>query len=156
MSNSKYKIGFYVLLAINLALVGLFVFRPKVPMPQKDMKEEISLKLNLTEAQKAIFFELAEDHRETIDSLERQQRAYIESLFSQLITSNADRNKTALLQEILQLEEEKITVTYAHFESLKSICTEEQLESFDEVILRIVPALTNSPGRPGNPARAPR
>lgn len=148
-----YKIGFFALLAINIALMVLFALGPKPPRPeggssQLGIKEEISRELGFTEAQKARFDEMAMNHREAIRSLEGRERDLMKSFFERLATENSNQDKETLLQEIVQLERDKIMVTYNHFEELKGICNEEQLTKFNKVLSRIVPILTNAPGAP--------
>ena len=76
-----YRIGFLILLVINVALVVMFVMRPRPPMGQVGIKEEISRELNFTETQKAAFDEMAKAHRESIRALERQEHKLMKSFF---------------------------------------------------------------------------
>lgn len=153
MNSKMYRIGFFALLTINIALMVLFVLGPKPPRPEgggpeSGIKDEISRELGFTEAQKARFDEMAINHREAIRSLEDRERKLIKTFFEQLASTNANGNKEEQLQEILQLERDKIMVTYNHFEELRGICNEEQLTRFDKVMERVVPVLTNSSERP--------
>ncbi|MEQ9210449.1 MAG: hypothetical protein RLN96_11505, partial [Pseudomonadales bacterium] len=49
MNNKMYRIGFFVLLVINIALIVMVVMRPRPPIGQVGIKEEISRELNFTE-----------------------------------------------------------------------------------------------------------
>lgn len=153
MNSKIYRIGFFALLAINIVLMVLFILGPKPPRPehgrpQRDIKDQISHELGFTEEQKAKYDEMALKHREAIRNLEGRERKLMKSFFGQLASENSNQDKETSLEEIVQLERDKIMVTYNHFEELKGICNVEQLKRFDKVLSRIVPLLTNSPGGP--------
>jgi len=153
MNNKMFKIGFFILLVLNIVLMTLFVMAPKPLRPesgrsQSSIKDEISSELGFTEEQKVRFDEMAMNHREAIRNLEGQERSLMKSFFGRLVSENTNQEKEILLGQIVQLERDKIEITYAHFEELKGICTGEQLTRFDKVLSRIVPILINSPGAP--------
>lgn len=155
MNSNTYRIGFFVLLVINIALLVIFTMRPEMPMQQRGLKDEISRELNFTEEQKAMFDKMAENHHEAIRELEKQEQELLRSFFQQLSLDYSKENKEAQLEHILQLEKDKIIVTYNHFEELKEMCNEEQLKRFDRVMERILPVLINSSDRPMKPERPP-
>ncbi|MEQ9100080.1 MAG: hypothetical protein RIF36_15645 [Imperialibacter sp.] len=155
MSNKMYRIGFLILLVINVVLVILFLVGPKPPKHQSGIKDEIGRELGFTNEQKAMFDEMATAHREAILDLEKQEQELVRLFFEQLGSENISSDKEALLEQMLQLEKDKIMVTYDHFAALKQICTEEQQLRFDDVMRRIIPVLTNSPDRPMTPGRPP-
>jgi len=155
MNSKIYKIGFFILLIINIGLVVLFVLGPKPPRPESGIKNEISRELGFTEEQKAAFEQMAMSHREAIRKLDQQERQLVGSFFNQLSQPQPNEPNEELLQEIMQLEKDKIMITYNHFEELKGLCSEEQRVRFDRVIQRILPALTNSSERPMKPQRPP-
>ncbi|MEQ9217283.1 MAG: hypothetical protein RLO17_04530 [Cyclobacteriaceae bacterium] len=156
MNNKMYRIGFFILLVINIGLVVMFVMRPRPPIGQVGIKEEISRELNFTETQKATFDEMAKAHRESMRELDRHEHQLMKSFFGQLSSDRAGDNNDSLLQEIIQLEKEKITVTYTHFEELKALCDEDQRTRFDQVINKIIPVLTNAPEKTMNPGKPRR
>ncbi|WP_157359740.1 hypothetical protein [Algoriphagus mannitolivorans] len=161
MNKSIYKIGFFILLAINIALMVIFSMGPKRP-PQRPMpnqigiKDEIARELGFSEEQKSQFEIMAKAHRENITSLEKIERTLISNYFDQLSQENPEEKKIKLMEEIQAINREKIEVTFSHFEELKGLCAPEQLEKFEEVIAKILPAITNSGPAgppPGNPPR---
>jgi hypothetical protein len=155
MNSKMYKIGFFILLIINIGLVVLFVLGPKPPRPESGIKNEISREMGFTEEQKAAFEQMAMNHREAIRKLDQQERQLVGSFFNQLSQPQPNEPNEELLQEIMQLEKDKIMITYNHFEELKGLCSEEQRVRFDRVIQRILPALTNSSERPMKSQRPP-
>lgn len=157
MNKPIYKIGFFVLLAINIGLVVLFSLGPKRP-PQRPqahqmgIKEEIARELDLSEEQKADFDQMAMAHREKMNQLEHRLTPLMQAYFEQLTQENPENEE--ILEQIQSLNRQKIEVTYRHFEELKGICTDRQLERFDEVMAKILPALSNS-GPAGSPPGGP-
>lgn len=154
MNSNMYKIGFFILLVLNIVLMILYIMGPPMPprpeggRSKSDVKDEISRELDFTEEQKARFDEMAFNHREAIRNLDEQERKLLKLFFEQLTKENANQEKEVLLEEIVQLERNKIMTTYTHFEELKGICTVQQQTRFDKVLSRIVPTLTNSSGGP--------
>lgn len=155
MNSKMYKTGFFVLLVINIALVILFVSGPKPPPQESGIKDEISRELGFTEEQKVMFDQMAINHREAIRELENKERELVRSLFEELALENTPGDKEELLHKIVQLERDKIAITYNHFEELKGICNEEQLTKFNRVIEQVVPLLTNSSAKPMKPDKPP-
>ncbi|UZR98954.1 hypothetical protein [Chondrinema litorale] len=143
MKNNMYKIGFFILIVVNIILVFVFIYRPKSTIHQNRLLNEISNELAFTEMQKEMFEEMAKTHSDTIRNLKNQEVELVSLIFEQL-SSTDHSEKEATLQKILDLEKSKIMVTYNHFEELKAICNETQLANFDKVVDRIVPVLTGS------------
>lgn len=157
MNNRIYKIGFFVLLVINILIVVMIVFKPMRSLKGRGIKHEITTELGFTEEQKTTFETMVKKHRQTMRDIDMRERKLVKSYFDQLTvetTSNSDQEEK--LEEILLLKRKKIEDTYAHFEELKSICTEEQIDELEEVLSRIVPRLTNAPKRLMNRERSPR
>ncbi|MEP0985420.1 hypothetical protein [Ekhidna sp.] len=147
MNSKLYKIGFFILLVINVGLVVLFVFRPKHPSRQMGARAQISQKLAFTEVQEKQFGEMVQTHRQAVRELMIEERTLVRSYFEQLSTEASSEDKEILLQQIMKLKKDKIILTYNHFEELKELCNEEQLAKFEEVIANIIPMLANSPSR---------
>jgi len=156
MNSKIYKIGFFILVVVNIVLVVVFTMRPKMPISQEGIKDHISQDLQFNKEQTEIFEEMAKNHREAMRDLERKEQDLVRSFFHHLSLNHPEGDKEVMLQEILQLKKDKIMITYMHFEELKGICNEEQLAGFDNVLKRVVPILTNSPGKAMNPGRPPR
>ncbi|GAA0877195.1 hypothetical protein GCM10009119_01630 [Algoriphagus jejuensis] len=161
MNKSIYRIGFFILLVVNIALLVLFYFGPKRP-PQRlqpnqaGIKDQLAMDLGFSEEQKARFDKMAMDHRDKVSRLENRERNLMDAYFDQLTKEDSEAEREQLLDEIQAINREKIEFTYSHFVELRGICTEEQLGKFDDALARILPALTNSgPGGPppGNPPR---
>lgn len=151
MSNSKiYKIGFFIMLTVNVAVIGFLVMgQPHPPgragvTHQKDLKEEISNALNLTEKQQQQYYNSASEHREKLRLVERSQKEQAKQYLAFLrMTDPSEAKMKEVLSELSQLEMTKIETTYQHFEDLKGICIASQLADFDKVLDKVIGVLLN-------------
>ena len=73
---------------------------------------------------------MAEKHRKSMRKIKSSQKELVKEYFSLLSTEDPSSNfREVLLEKISESETKKITLTYQHFEELKSICTDEQLQN---------------------------
>ncbi|TRX49026.1 periplasmic heavy metal sensor [Fulvivirga sp. M361] len=149
MDKKIYTIGFFVLLVVNAFLAFLIIKRPPHPAAPRDAKDRISQELNLSEEQKTLFFKMARAHGQQMREIRGEQRAVIKEYFSQLSNKPLGNAKEETLVQILALEEKKLKTTYAHFEELRAICTEDQLARYDEIINEMIYRLLGQ-NRPRN------
>lgn len=143
MSGKIYKIGFFILLIINIAFVSLIVI--KRPPNRQDMRERLSNRLGFDESQKRIFMAMADEHRAEIDLIDKRESELIKSYFGLILSPDSTKNKELILEEIHSLKREKLLITYEHFDSLKAICSEDQLAEFEEFMNKIVPMISRGP-----------
>lgn len=162
MNSKMYKIGFAILLVINISLIVLFTTKPRPPAHLRGMERKMGIKddiiqdLAFDDDQMVVFEELVNNHRSAIRELRKKESTLMESYFDQLSSRTGDKSKEAVLNEIMQLKREKIAVTFSHFEEVKSICNKEQLAKFDLVLKQIVPKMINSSERRGKPSKPHR
>jgi len=149
MTSKAYKIGFFVLLVVNITLVMLFTFRPKPRMQGSNIMEVVSDKLGFSEDQKAMFAEMARDHRDQMVALNKQEHELTREYFSHLKLSNQEGPNQDFLARIKVIQEEKLTVTYTHFEEVKTVCREDQIANFDQLMDDMMRVLTGENNRPG-------
>ena len=147
----KYATGAMVLL--NIAMV-LFFFLTKPDPPRGDGARNFRSKaieiLQLDTNQRATFVQLAEQHNQQMEAISEQQRVRLKPYFGSLVDAVSDT--TALIQEVAQLEREKVEVTYQHFQEVRSILTEEQLPYFAQFVSQALDILlldTKEPRPPG-------
>jgi periplasmic protein CpxP/Spy len=154
MNNTNiYKIGLLVMLLVNGLLIFMMLRGPQMPPPSEaGLMGKISEKLELNEEQEAKYFELAQEHRNQVAQLEAKQRDMVKNYFDNLKTSDSS-GQEAILAQIENLEGEKITVTYRHFEDLKSLCKESQLAHFDEIIEDVLRVLVSDQKKSNMPPR---
>ncbi len=143
MSGKIYKIGFFVLLIINIAFVTLIVI--KRPPNRQDMRERLSKRLGFDESQKETFIAMADGHRAEIDAIDKRESELIKSYFGLILSPDSTSNKEMMLEEIQSLKKEKLLITYEHFDSLKAICNQDQLAEFEEFMNRVIPMISRGP-----------
>lgn len=130
----KYAIGGLILL--NMVMLAFFVItKPKHPRPAppSNFKSHVVNLLHLNAKQETAFNELAQDHHQKMDAFDKQQQALLLPYFQSLSTSSITINEEIVLNEIQQLEKEKIKVTHQHFKDLKAILTDDQFPHFEKL-----------------------
>ena len=139
-----YKIGLFVMLVTNIALIFLMVNKPRPPMNGGEgLMGKISNKLNLTKEQEIRYFDMAKNHQKEIKKIETEQKELVKVYFNLLNTNTTDSpNKSFLIEEFKSFEAKKLEVTFQHFEDLKNLCNEEQKEQFKLIINEVTNVLT--------------
>lgn len=130
------------LLAINITLVTVFVFRkPPHPLPPpppintmhpnapRELKDIVIEKLELTEKQIEQYEDLIKIHRNTIQQKDSTLFVAKTALYA-TISSNNIAAKDSLLNKINVLQKEIEDVHYKHFAAVKALCTPNQLAQF--------------------------
>ncbi|GAB5524629.1 MAG: hypothetical protein Roseis2KO_25010 [Roseivirga sp.] len=148
MSSKAYKVGFFVLLLINIALIMVIKFGPKPHGSGKGMRDEISLKLNFDEEQNAKFRELVRKHRDQVADIRKEEQTLIKQYFGGLNSDTQELQQDQLVEEINQVQKKKLEVTYAHFQEVRSICTNEQLLLYKELMDEMTQVLIGENRRP--------
>lgn len=141
MSSKLFKTGFFILLAVNVALIVVTMLpkqkRPPMNKNRRDIKDEISETLGFNEQQKKTFEELAKAHNSQMKALEADEKKLITQYFNRIMQESNGEEK-AILDQIKQTQENKINVTYEHFEDLKKLCNKEQMEQFDDIVKKLI------------------
>jgi periplasmic protein CpxP/Spy len=155
-TSSLLKIGLLIMVLINIALILLIVGKPKLPPPGagRDFKSTIAKKLQLDEQQQEIYFKSAEKHNQEMASINQAQRPLIRNYFNLLKEENQNLEiRDSLLAEIKEVEQKKLTLTYAHFEELKEICNPDQKVLFEEIMDDIIQVLLGGQKKSPPPPR---
>ncbi len=121
--NKIYVITIVILLVLNLVQLGMTFFMKGPPPPFSKGFDPIEI-LHLNSEQKDKFKKYADTHHEKMDAIQQKQRVLTEKYFNNPTDS--------LKQEIKVLELEKISLTNAHFQDIKSILEPNQLSYFDD------------------------
>ncbi|MFK7797148.1 MAG: hypothetical protein AB8E82_06815 [Aureispira sp.] len=90
--------------------------------------------MNLTDQQQADFVALATKHQAQMIRCNQQQNLLIEQYFSPLTNPNIVINSDSLLGAIETIEEQKVKITYQHFEEVKNILQEHQYAFFEDFV----------------------
>ncbi|MEM0938734.1 MAG: hypothetical protein AAF600_03315 [Bacteroidota bacterium] len=155
MKIQIFKVGFFLLLLLNIVLlVLLFQGRPN-PRRIVNIREKISERLRLDQKQNDQLMDLAFEHREKITVLNKKQRVLIIEFFGEMAKEDESVHlKDKLLDEIRVLHGEKVSVTYNHFKDIQALCNEDQLSAFQEMFGELIPVLSgydHSQGPPPGP-----
>jgi len=146
-----------VLIASNLAILSLLLFRPKPPWPpHKHGKPEdfIIKELELNEDQIEEYELLIDVHRAFMDDLVHQRLERKANYFKGLGTEDSEKAE-AELRAILDIQRQQEELTYKHFEKLRSILSPTQQEKFDGIISKVIDGMMKLPPPPGSPGAPP-
>ena len=139
MDNSKFlKTVIIILLLINIGTLAFMWMQHQHGMPpphQPAIGNYLMHELKFTEAQKNQFEQMRDEHRREIDGLRKKSRERHDSFFDLLGNSQADSNSVnQMADSITSLQKEIEISTFYHFQKVRTICTREQQEKFDEII----------------------
>lgn len=154
-----YKIGFFSLLILNIALIVFLISRrPFHRLPphngQPPFMQEAIETLQLKDEQIAEFQALAKEHGEEMKALQTKQTEAIARYFETLKDESQAAESENLLNAIKDLETEKVTHTRKHFEDVKNILNDDQLKNYPMFVDRAIEALLgNSKNAPTPPPR---
>lgn len=129
-----YKYAALILVLLNIGLITfLFMGIPKPPGNGMafDFRSKAIEILQLDEQQKASFLELAEQHRQLMDSVNEQQSALLKPFFQTIIDTSYPAQTESTFKKTEQLESKKIKATIQHFLEVKSLLREEQHVNFE-------------------------
>ena len=144
MSQVKfYKSATWALLFLNIAILSFFFlnFPPPPHHSSNKFQSEVIELLDLNSQQESVFLNFANDHHQKIKAIEEQQQKLLPPYFESLADSSKKIDEKSLLNEYKKLEEEKIKVTYLHFQDIRSILNENQAPSFKALIRQFVDRL---------------
>jgi len=151
-----YQYATFFLLALNLAMVAFFLLGP--PPPQGDparhgLKDRVAQMLRLDDDQAARFGELAEQHNRHMEELAARQRTLLKDYFLALTDTAMHTPTDSLLQAYLELEREKVTFTYRHFQDVQALLRPEQQPLFRTFVREALRTLLLDEG--GRPPQGP-
>lgn len=132
------KIKFLYLLIVVLVLtnIGLVVFmylhHPPHPMHGEGPKKEIAQKLEFSPEQVEKYEIIIKEHRSSIKEIESKIRTSKNNLYSLLKSDETDQ-KDDIINQLGELQKEIENAHFKHFEKLKALCTEKQLNNFNQL-----------------------
>ena len=149
----KWMVGLLTLL--NIALLLTIWQRPSEKpghMPDGGPGKRIVRDLNLTPAQEKEFEILKEEHHSSMMQLQEKGGETRDELFELLKQENPDMNLVKeKVQAIAKNQEEIELITFAHFQQVRKLCTEEQKKKFDETIKDVLHSMARPPRPRDNP-----
>lgn len=156
MSQLKfYKYSTWALLIINVAVLSFFLLSKPPPRgggPGRGpgggpggrahgLETEAVQILQLDDEQQTTFLELAKNHGKELRSIAKQERDQLRIYFDQLIKDTGSSDNAAILEQVKLLEEEKVTVTFEHFESIQALLREDQQVHFERFMKKALQIL---------------
>jgi hypothetical protein len=118
---------------------------------ETSFQERVIEVLNLDRSQHDTFLQLVKQHRESMRSINDRQAGLLEPYFKSVMDGTKASDTDGLLQEFKDLEAEKIESTLRHFQDIKLILNEEQIEDFPIFMNRALEMImpnNNQPPRP--------
>ena len=143
-------------LVIFLALLNgavLFYFISKEYSPEPGPPDRIIIEaLQFDDQQRAEFDRLKGDHHRKMVELNARFRLTMENYFLTLQTNSI--GKDSLEQIITEIEKERLSITYSHFQDVKKLCRNDQLEKLNAFLPELIRLIgTPRPKKDGPPRR---
>lgn len=153
MSKIKFLYIIIVLLVATNAGVLLNMYLHKPPHPHKPggPKKIIIEKLGFDQKQEAAYEVIIKQHRSSVKAIENKIRKNKDALFTLLKTDDTSK-KDSIITNLGGLQMEIESTHYKHFEDIKEICNEDQLDKFNELTNELG-RLFAPPGIPKNPKK---
>lgn len=155
-----FKIGFIVLIVVNIALVTFLMIggpggnRP--PHPDKgaaSFRNEVGAILDLTKEQQAQFNDLATEHRQQMTDIEAEEKEILRSYFDGLINPEGLEDRDKQMATLQELKRQKVELTYNHFEMVKGMLNESQLPKFKDFTSQAIERILVDNKKPPHPPK---
>ncbi len=142
-----------ILIVLNGAILFYFLRKEGNPPPHRD--KLIVEALRFDETQRTEFDRLKQGHRNQINALDEKFKESLENYFLLLRLNTSTQLKKDSIELVLaSLEQERVSITYAHFQDLKNLCRVDQREKFDAFIPQLIEFIVKpGPKRDGPPRR---
>lgn len=142
-----------ILIILNGSILFYFLRKEGNPPPHRD--KLIVETLQFDETQRAEFDRLKQEHRNQINALDDQFKQSLENYFLLLrLDTGTEIKKDSIESLLASLEQERVSITYAHFQDLKNLCRADQREKFDAFIPQLIEFIVKpGPKRDGPPRR---
>jgi hypothetical protein len=129
MSKTKFLTGAVVILVLlNGAMLSMLWKRP-APPHLKGPRNIIIERLHFDKEQVAAYDKLVEKHRADIRQKDSEMAAARQAIYHQLQEDDFSE-KDSLLAQVGRLQMEVEEIHLAHFQDIKGLCREEQVEDF--------------------------
>ena len=129
-----YRVLIGILLVLNLMQIGFFLFTKPPHPPKHKFKGRAHELLHLNEDQAYQFRNIADVHHKNMRFFDKEEKKWLALYFK-------EESKESL-KELQRIHQQKIEFTKAHFEDIKAMLHEDQLQYFEpfkeEVLTRIM------------------
>lgn len=122
--------------------------QPLPPLPPNvGFKFEVMKTLHFDEEQSAVYDEMTKRHHEAMVQVEEQRSQLLAAYFNSLL-NDVEVDTTTFYAELESLEKQRISITYNHFEEIKSLCSEDQLDDYKKIVSKAVKRLLTQQDNP--------
>lgn len=119
----------WVAIVALLLLNIVTLFRLKPPPPPEGPRKIIIERLHFNQPQVAAYDQLIERHRADIQQKDEAIAAARQAIYS-LLPGDDFSKKDSLIAEVGRLQAEVEHLHFAHFQDIKKLCRQDQLEDF--------------------------
>lgn len=124
-----------LLLVLNLGTllwIGLNQFRKPRGLDGQQLKEIIVKELAFDENQRELYYELVKEHQEQSSQIRNQIAA------AKMDYYQFDQPNPSAINTLKVAYGRLDSLNYAHFSQIRKICRQEQVEDFDEFLLKLL------------------
>ncbi|MEL6673715.1 MAG: hypothetical protein AAFR61_16030 [Bacteroidota bacterium] len=150
-----YKYATLGLLLLNLGLLGWIISRDRpFPPPVHERhgpRGNAQTIMGLSDAQHEAFGVLIDRHTKGIERVSDQQKPIIDAYFQPLLDAGVSLNPDSVLQEMMELEAEKLRLVYQHLQEVKDMLEPGQEDGFADFVAFIKKIIAKPPKK--NPRR---
>lgn len=137
------------LLLLNFGILGFLFLRPGPAAPkarQHQFDQQIVNRLQLDAKQQQTFEQLKTVHHKQMRAKDQAYRDALGNYFALLKNDTPDSAQQDSLQAILsQIQKDRTTITFQHFQDLKALCTPEQKERFSALLPELMQVILPKP-----------
>ena len=124
-----------VLILLNGFLIFMLIKKPHQIPKKRQNRNFLTEQLQFSKEQKNQFMILDEAHRKTMRGFDKMINQQKDNLFNSFQIENF--NKDSLTTKIGVLEGKKESEIYNFFRKVRTICTQEQVKKFDDIIKKL-------------------
>lgn len=157
MNKTTFYIVIIILLIILNGIFGFMLFNrpshggPMGPPNPEGPKKIIIEKLDFSENQIEQFDELIEEHRNLITQKEEGLRTLKNELYGQLLVDEESQKVNEISEKIGAIHVEIEHIHFQHFEDIKKICTQDQLDDYSDLVKEL--GMLFAPHNPPHPPK---
>ena len=157
-----WQMAVLLLVLCNIGLIVTLWIKPHPPGPPPPPpgggapREQLLSKLNFTDDQVKKYDVLIQAHQQEMHRLRNEGAALRHDLFSNLNNSiSSGKLADSLTQAIGNNQKSIELVTFNHFSQVRALCTDQQKQEFDKIIVDLTKNMTGNNGRNGPPPPRP-
>ncbi|MDB4205417.1 hypothetical protein N9764_07665 [Polaribacter sp.] len=150
MKSKLLPILLILLVVLNCVLIFMLINKPHEKQRQHSERNFLTAQLQFSDTQKEQFLKLDIKHRDAMMAIEEKIKEQKDVLFSSFYKENF--NSDSLTNKIGFLEGTKEAELFRFFCKVRKLCTSDQAQKFDEIIIN---ALRGGKGGPPNAGNMP-